>query len=319
MASAATRHFKARSKFRVPEVMIRRVLVTGATGFIGRQTLEPLVARGLSVHALARRPSTPLPQGVDFHPVDLHDGDAVAELVTQVRPDALLHLAWDVTPGRYLETSENLRWVQATLNLLQAFIGSGGRRAVCAGTAAEYDWRFGFCSEDLTPLRPASPYAACKFGVGEILLHTTRQVGLSFAWGRVFFLYGPHESPLRLVPSMIRSALAGSPIRLKNPDHVRDYLHVEDVGAAFASLLFSGVEGPVNIASGDPLRLRDIGRAVFRQFDMAEAFEDDVANSDAYPIVVGDIRRLRTEVGFQPRFSLETGMADMVNWWRENA
>lgn len=302
--------------------MTPRVLVTGGTGFIGRHTLAPLAARNCAVHVVARRPpSTPQPPGVELHQADLHDDDAVRRLVARLRPDMLLHLAWDVTPGEYMTSLDNLRWVQSTLNLVQAFHQSGGRRAVCAGTCAEYDWRFGYCSENLTPLRPSSPYAACKHGVAEILAQFSAQVALSLAWGRVFFLYGPQEAPTRLVPSMIGSALDGAPLRLRNPDQIRDYLHVQDVGAAFVSLLFSAVEGPVNIASGEPVSLRDIGRAVLRELDVAERFEPTPQEFtlDPHPLVVADIRRLRSEVGFQPKFSLQAGIKDVVERWRRNA
>lgn len=300
--------------------MIRRLLVTGGTGFIGRHALELLAARECEVHVIGRRrPAMPLATGITFHQADLHDQVAVRQLVGQLRPDGLLHLAWDVTPGEYVTSPENIRWVHATLHLMRAFIDCGGRRAVCAGTCAEYDWRFGYCSEGITPLAPDSPYAACKHGVAEILGRFACQSGLSFAWGRVFFLYGPQEAPTRLVPSVIRSALAGQAVRLNHPEQIRDYLHSEDVGAAFVALLFSDVEGAVNIASGEPLKLREIACAVFRNIGKVERLELAPAGDapELFPLVVADVRRLRSEVGFRPRFCLETGIRAMVADWQQ--
>ena len=150
--------------------------------------------------------------------------------MAEVEPTHLLHLAWNAEPGRYWTTPENLAWVQASLALYRAFAAGGGRRAVFAGTCAEYDWsRAAVCREDETPLAPATLYGAAKQGLGSTLCAHGAEHGPSTAWGRVFFLYGPREHPQRLVPAVVRGLLARERVAVTHGRQVRDFMHVADV------------------------------------------------------------------------------------------
>src|SRR5205085_8625551 len=121
---------------------------------------------------------------------------------------------------------ENVRWVEASLALLRAFAEAGGRRAVLAGTCAEYDWGAGdeVLNERNTPLRPDTLYGAAKHGLHVVGAAQAAQVGFELAWGRVFFLYGPGEAPGRLVPAVARALLAGEPAKTTAGTQVRDFL-----------------------------------------------------------------------------------------------
>src|SRR5688572_5202958 len=114
---------------------MKRILVTGASGFIGRHCLPSLVQAGFEVHAAARRPLPELAPGqVIWHRVDALVPEAWAGLVQKLAPTHLLHLAWVATPGVYWSSPENLRWVESSLALLREFADSGGRRVVMSGT-----------------------------------------------------------------------------------------------------------------------------------------------------------------------------------------
>ena len=163
-----------------------RVLVTGATGFVGAPCVAGLVARGHEVHAVSRHAGV---ADVAWHEVDVLDTLRMADLVRRVRPTHLLHLAWDVTPGVYLKSESNWQWVDASLALLRAFGSATGQRAVMIGTCAEYDPTAGYCIEGRTMLKPATIYGACKAALSLLLPAYGEQVGLhSTAWGRLFFL-----------------------------------------------------------------------------------------------------------------------------------
>jgi nucleoside-diphosphate-sugar epimerase len=184
-----------------------RVLVTGGSGFIGSHALRPLVDAGHEVHALSRRPALAnAPAGIVWHDSDLlADPGAV---VSEVGPERLLHLAWYTEHGRYWNSLENLRWVEATLALMRAFAAAGGERAVLAGTCAEYEWGgAGPCVEGQTPLRPATLYGVAKRATCALVEAAAPELGVDVAWGRIFFLYGPGEDDRRLVAS-VASALA---------------------------------------------------------------------------------------------------------------
>jgi nucleoside-diphosphate-sugar epimerase len=297
---------------------MNKVLLTGATGFIGRHCTSSLLEKGYAVHVVSSKVLEENRPGVHWHRCDLLDSKQVPELVANVQPAYLLHLAWCTIPGKYWTSLENFHWVQASLGLLNEFVKQGGRRAVMAGTCAEYDWNYGYCSERVTPLLPGTVYGTCKHSLQMMLDAFAEQTELSSAWGRIFFLYGPREYPARLVSSVIRSILQGVPARCSHGNQIRDFLHVQDAADAFVSLLQSEVQGPVNIASGMPIPLKviinRIGDMLGRP-DLIRLGEIPAPPSEP-PLLVADVRRLTDEVGWKPHFDLDTGLAQTIEWWR---
>jgi nucleoside-diphosphate-sugar epimerase len=213
-----------------------------------------------------------------------------------------------------------MRWVEATLRLLRAFADSGGKRAVLAGSCAEYDWDVagGTLSEEATPLRPQTLYGVSKDATRAIGQAFADTAGFELAWGRIFFLYGPGEAQTRLVPAVARALLEGAPADVSEGTQVRDFLHVNDAAAAFVALLESDVQGAVNIGSGKGVPIREVtelvgaavGRPELIQYGAVEASPGEPAS------LVAKICRLRDEVGFRPRIALEDGIATTVAWWR---
>ncbi len=298
---------------------MKRVLVTGATGFIGRSTLPRLLAMGYEVHATTPdRVGASAPKDIVWHCVDLLDGPQVSALMMSVSPTHLLHLAWYAVPGHYRSSTENLRWVQASLFLVEKFLQRGGRRVTVAGTCAEYDWRDGRCRENSTPLEPADLYSVCKHALHIMLTSWSEQIDFSLAWGRVFFLYGPFEHPKRLVASVICSLLNNEFARCTSGYQERDYLHVDDVADGLVALLHSNVEGPVNIASGEATAVCDIISALGRLLGREELLRLGALPTPPgeQPIVVADVDRLHNEVVWRPRFTLDAGLEDTVDWWK---
>ena len=182
------------------------VLVTGGSGFIGRPALPLLVERGYEVWvARASASRGDLPAGVREIQADLLRAEDLDRLFATVKPTHLLHLAWDVTHGQFWKSPENLRWVAASLELTRRFAENGGKRAVFAGTCAEYDWSVGRCVEDETPLKPATLYGVAKNSLHEVARNFFKQQGLSYAWGRIFlplrFSWIKNSSTARLVSS----------------------------------------------------------------------------------------------------------------------
>jgi len=299
---------------------MKKVLITGASGFIGRHCLPILLTRGYEVHAADSRGSAENVPDICWHQVDLLNSLEIRRLMGEVRPTHLLHFAWFTTPGEYWTARENLHWVRASLDLLQAFEELGGKRVVMAGTCAEYDWQYGYCSEQVTPLAPATLYGMCKHSLQIVLDSFARQTGLSAAWGRIFFLYGPHEHPSRLISSVIISLLKGEPARCSHGNQIRDFLYVEDVADAFTALLESNVTGPVNVASGCPIALRDIIYKIAEKIDRKDLIQLGVLPVSVHEphLLVADVSRLTNEVGWLPKYNLDNGLAKTIAWWREH-
>jgi nucleoside-diphosphate-sugar epimerase len=286
---------------------VSRVLVTGGSGFIGRHALAPLRERAYEVHAPGSRKA------------DLLAPETAARLIGDLRPTHLLHFAWDARPGRYWTSTENLEWVEASLRLLRAFAEGGGRRAVLAGTCAEYEWPDEVhCVEGSTPVVPATLYGAAKHGLRTIAERYAQQAGFSFAWGRIFFVYGPHEHPARLAGSVASALVRGEPAETTAGTQLRDFLHAEDLGDAFAALLDSGVEGAVNMASGEPRPIRDLVVALGEAAGRPDLLRIGArpSNPSEPAAITAAVARLRDEVGWTGGRTLEQGAADTIAWWR---
>ena len=297
----------------------KRVLVTGATGFIGSHTIHPLLQRGYEVHAVSSKPPHVVDESVVWHQADLMDSPSIARLLKDTHPTHLLHMAWYVVPGKLISSELNFDWVRASMELLKSFQQQGGKRVVMPGSGYEYDWSYGYCHETRTPTVPNTTYGACKHAMDVMSQAFCRSHQISYAWPRLFFLYGPNEHPDRLVSSVIRSVLQGQEARCSHGRQMRDYLHVQDVADAMVSILDSTLEGPINIGSGVAMTLREIiitiGRTLGKE-DLIKLGAIPSRANDA-PMVVADIERLTTTMKWQPKYSLETGLAHTIEWWRQ--
>jgi nucleoside-diphosphate-sugar epimerase len=291
----------------------QRILVTGSDGFIGRHVVPILVARGYEVHGVSRKQPRNTESSVRHHQANLLDFAESRTLVARIKPQAMIHLAWNATPGKFWTTLENLDWVAASLVLTRAFAEHGGSRAVYAGTCAEYDWSEPLLDEARTPLRPQTIYGVSKDALQKILAASSDALGISIAWGRVFFLYGPGEAQGRLIPDVIRALVQDEPALCSTGTQLRDFMHVEDVAQAFVAILESEAVGPINIASGDCRPLRDIVTQIATNFDRPDLvrFGARPMQKGEPPELRGSTRILNEEVGFRPRRSLESGLAEL--------
>lgn len=296
---------------------MKTVLLTGATGFIGRHCLKPLLERGFVVHAVTTKAEGQLVPKVQWHKVDLLDPNQVQNLLESVQPTHLLHLAWYTKPGKYWTSTENFRWVQASIALLQAFSQTGGQRVVTAGTCAEYDWRFGYCSEGVTPLAPSTVYGTCKHALCSLTEVFAVANGLSCAWGRMFFLYGPGEHASRLVPSVVCSLLEGKQALCTHGNQVRDFLYVEDAADAFVALLDGSVTGSVNIASGQPVMVKDVIHRIAEKLGRPELIQLGAigASSTEPRVLLADTVRLKNELEWTPNCDLDQGLDRTISFW----
>jgi nucleoside-diphosphate-sugar epimerase len=296
---------------------MKRVLLTGASGFIGKHCIAPLKARGYDVHAVSSR-DVPTDAAVTWHRANLLDRSTAAGLVRDVAPTHLLHLAWYVVPGKLISSPVNYDWVTSSLELVRQFCDQGGTRVVGCGSAYEYDWNYGYCGEQRTPATPNTVYGACKQALHLLVQALTDQAGVSSAWGRAFFLYGPEEQPDRLVASVIRSVLRGEPARCSHGRQIRDYMHVQDVATGMVALLDSDVRGIVNICSGQAATLREIVTGIGSVLQRPELIHLGAipARANDAPLVVGDNTRLRQEVGWNQEFDLDSGLRHTIDWWR---
>ena len=297
-----------------------RVLVTGASGFIGSHVVHELVARGDVVYALARPESSlhrleGVERQVHVLVADLADADATARAVAAARPDGVVHAAWYVDPLRYLHAvDENLQALEASTRLLRLLVAAGCGRIVVVGSGFE---RTAGGSAGGTVPHPASIYASCKAALHEVVERLAVD-GYAVACAHPFYLYGPWEDERRFVPSLARSLLAGKGVPVTDGRQRRDFLHVADVAAALCTILEREGAGSFDVCSGTPVALTEVYEAIGQATGRPDLLDVGARPYGAGEVVTatGDAEPLR-RLGWSPRFDLAEGIKDAVAWWDE--
>ncbi len=244
---------------------------------------------------------------------DLLDPAVRRRVVAEAGASHLLHLAWIATPGEYWRSPANLDWVAASLDLLRLFRNGGGTRAVLVGSCAEYAWGPPRLAEDAL-CEPATLYGTAKDATRRLAMAYAQDAGLSAAWARLFFLYGPGEKPGRLVSDAIAALRAGRAFPTSSGTQRRDFLHVADAAQALAALLGSATVGAANIGSGKAVTVRSLLETLADQLGgraLLQFGARPLAAGDP-PVIEADIGLLSRQTGFRPRFDLATGLTDTI-------
>lgn len=265
-------------------------LLTGATGFVGRHVLRLLQSQGARLRVVTRTPGAlDWPVGTEVivsEDAFAQPSDWWADALDGV--DAVLHMAWYAKPGVYLRSPRNLDCLRGTLSMAEACASVGVQRFVGVGTCFEYDVRAGHLSTS-TPLNPASPYAASKAAAFLFLREYFAERKVSFAWCRLFHLFGEGEHPERLI-SYVRHQLAhGQPVELTSGAQIRDYLDVREAAAELVSHLTGSRQGPINVCSGQGRSVKEMVERIADEYGRRDLlrFGTRAENFTDPPVVVG--------------------------------
>ncbi len=246
------------------------ILLTGATGFVGRQVLRALTARGCAVRLVVRdgtqervTRSAAIEQVISTPDMWSENVAWWSRVCRDV--DTVVHVAWYAEPGQYLRSPINRECLAGTLRLAQGATEARIRRFVGIGTCFEYDLDAGRLTV-ATPLKPSTPYAQAKADAFRALARMLPAEGIAFAWCRLFYLYGEGEDGRRLVPYLRARLAAGEPAELSSGTQVRDYLDVADAGRMIAEVALGGAQGPVNICSAMPVSVREMAERIADEY-----------------------------------------------------
>ena len=246
------------------------MLVTGATGFVGRQIVQALAAKGADIVVVVREGKEPQAESLPgvvrvITTTDLfaETSDWWANACADV--DTIIHAAWYAEPGKYLQSPKNLDCLIGTLNLARGAVQAVVRRFVGVGTCFEYDLSLGVLSVD-PPLQPSTPYAGAKAATFLALSQWLPAQSVDFAWCRLFYLYGEGEDERRLVPYLRAKLAAGAVAELTSGRQVRDFLDVAEAGRLIVDAALGTQQGPINICSGVPITVRQLAEQIADEY-----------------------------------------------------
>lgn len=293
---------------------MKRVLLTGATGLIGKYAIDPLIDAGFEVFAVSSSEAKCKMQsakGLNFVCADLLDSVDIKRVFEEIKPDYLLHFAWDTRPGVYLEDNSNFDWVKSSLEMIKQFKLNGGKRAVFAGTCFEYEFEYetlGAPLKENAKLNPTSTYAKCKNHLNALSTLYSAKNDISFGWGRIFYVYGENEQEKRLIPFVIKTLSEGNEFKTSAGDLIKDYMFAGDIAEAFVKFLDSNVEGCVNICTGIPVTVADVAITIAKKLGKENLVKLEPKPSKEPGRILGDNTRLAKEVGFSAKYSLSEGI-----------
>ncbi|WP_025897850.1 NAD-dependent epimerase/dehydratase family protein [Sneathiella glossodoripedis] len=291
-----------------------KFIVTGATGNIGRATVEQLLKNGNSVIAISktRKLEITSPKLTSLQ-LDLWNKTEVAEFLSQEKPEILIHLAWEATPGEFWHSSRNFDWVSASAHLLDAFVSAGGRRAILAGTCAEYQWANTSLSEDSSPLNPLTAYSASKLAFKGIADVISKEIEL--VWARIFFPYHAAEDPNRLLHYIATNVKASSLPTFNNPRRAVDLIQLDDVAKIFTELGEQNFCGTINICSGNALLPDQIGlifAQILEQKELILEFKERLEKVSKLTSIQGDTTKLKSVINLKELTTIEQGISQYL-------
>ena len=305
-----------------------KVLVTGATGFIGSHLVRRLVADGVDVHALTSAVSSVYPlrlvdirDRITLHAGSLSDRSAMDAVVDSVMPSHVFHLGAYTHVGKSWQRVDECVEVniQGTVNLLQALDGTGYERFVNIGTSEIYGNAPSPFREDL-PVQPVSPYAASKYAAEGFCRVFQQGRGWPIVLIRPFNAYGPAQTADRIIPEVIVRALRGEELRMTQGRQTREFNFVEDLAdGMIRAAVVPGIEGELfNLGCGEDVSIRDVTTLVLDL--LGNPVEAHFGALPERPTEIWEMRcdntRAREMLGWKPQHSLAEGLEKTIDWYR---
>lgn len=239
-----------------------KILVTGATGFVGRHLVTALLGRGHEVTALARDESKartlPWFEQVQFVACDIHAPLNDDQRQFFAAHDVLAHLAWSGLPN-YKSLFHIDRNLPADFTFLKSLVEAGLGHVLVTGTCFEYGMQSGCLDEELET-SPANPYALAKDSLRKLLQTLQKTQPFRLQWARLFYMYGEGQNPNSLLAQLDRSLSAGdAQFNMSGGEQLRDYLSVDDVAQCLVGLIeHADADGVFNVCSGRPVSVRKL-------------------------------------------------------------
>lgn len=292
-----------------------RILVTGASGFVGAAFTRLAIGCGHQVAGLSSKPPITLAPGAAGNLTWLNGNlvDAPWAEIERFGPEVCVHLAWIATPGVYLESPENHQLVVWSADFLRRLRATGTNHIVAAGTCIEYRITNALLSETTTPIEPTTTYAHCKNQLRIQLQAEAERERFTFSWGRIFYPYGPGEHPARLCSSLIQKLRRGEPIVLKTPYSTKDYIYIDDLASAILATVEQRYHGAINWGTGEGITVRHLADTIATLLGRPDLVSEVTPpQPDPLGFVVAEGARLR-QLGWAASYPLQVALSIMLN------
>ena len=311
----------------------KTILVTGAGGFIGSHLVERLVSLGAHTRALVHYNSagswgwldqSPIRDDVEVVQGDIRDQDSTQRAIAEV--DVVFHLAALIAipysyhaPLSYVRTN-----VEGTLNVLQSAIRNDVGLVVHTSTSEVYGTARSVPISEGHPLQGQSPYSATKIGADKIAEAFYLSFGLPVVTVRPFNTYGPRQSARAVIPTIVTQALGDEPIRLGNIEPTRDLNYVADTVEGFIKAAESpkAVGEVINLGTGQEISIGQLAATILKAMgkDLPVVTENERVRPENSEVerLCADASKARDLLGWEPKYTLEEGLAQTIEWIKEN-
>jgi nucleoside-diphosphate-sugar epimerase len=284
-----------------------KIFVTGASGFIGKAFIRVALERGHRIGALSRSASEG--NALDDGRISWFRGaldNAPLAAIRAFEPEACLHGAWFTAPNSYRDSAENQLLAHHSRVLLREFMRWGVGRIVALGSCAEYRITGAPMHEIHSPTNDSTAYSRWKNQLRSDFAADSGDYGVSTAWCRLFFPFGPEEHPLRFPTQLLKSLKAGTPLHVNSPRALRDYIYIEDVATALVEVVQSDVHGIINVGTGIGTAISGIVATAAEILGVHPNVTEGELD-DPLDCMVADVSRLES-LGWRSTYSIRSGL-----------
>lgn len=307
---------------------MRKVIITGGSGFVGANLTRKMLKEGHEVHLFLRKEYTPwridsIKKDVVLHFVDLNDSEKLDATVMSIRPDWIFHLSahgaysWQNDLDQIIATN-----FLGTINLLKSCLHWGFDAFVNTGSSSEYGYK-NLPPKETEHLEPNSYYAVTKASSTLFCRYVAQKEKANITTLRLYSVYGPYEDPHRLIPALILNGSKGMFPPLVDPDTARDFIYVDDVNNAYLLAAARPMEewGSVyNVGTGIQTRIRDLVELTREKFKIGVQPEWNSMPRRSWDTNswVADNNKIQTDLGWKPIYSFADGFQRTADWFLEN-
>lgn len=298
-----------------------RVLITGASGFIGMPLINKLSALGCEVMALSRIPADiESNKNIHWHKANLSLPETYREDITAFSPNAVVHLSWQDIPDFSLKKSQyNLNQSLEFLSFVSEI--KSCNKIIIAGTCLEYNKHNGKCIEsDLGS--PKDPFTWAKHALYSWLRMTCKQKNIQLIWMRIFYVYGPRQRPESLIPNVLKNLKEGRLPDLRTPKNANDFVYIEDVVDAFTKAISIDNDSMIyNLGSGIATPVLEVCRIaenlILGSDILTKQLEDNSKDTICDVDFWADNTQSKKYLDWQPNNTLEDGIKKTWQWFNE--